>query len=289
MSKIVIGIIIILAAACNRSESYTVDEIVKQPASTSTTTTQETKSTVSAAKTADAVAILARKEVPVLCYHQISNEIGSGSKLAKDVIVPVSVFKAQMKMLADSGYHTILPDQLYSYLTTGAALPDKPVMLTYDDTDDGQFKIAAPEMKKYGFKGVFFIMTCSLNHPKYMTREQVKQLSDEGHSIQSHTFNHNKVPLFRTEEDWVEQVDKAKKQIEDITGKTADYFAYPYGLWNKHAITELKKRGVKAAFILSTSRDTSQPLYTIRRMIAPGYWNGKALNRNMIATFRNNR
>jgi peptidoglycan/xylan/chitin deacetylase (PgdA/CDA1 family) len=288
MSKILIGIISILAIACNRSESHTVNKIAKLPAS-ELTTNQKIDSAASVNKIADAVVILARKEVPVLCYHQISNEIGSGSKLAKDVIVPISVFRAQMKMLADSGYHTILPDQLYNYLTTGAPLPDKPVMLTYDDTDDGQFKIAAPEMKKYGFKGVFFIMTCSLSHPKYMTREQIKQLSDEGNSIQSHTWNHDKVALFKTEADWVEQVDKAKKQIEDLTGKPANYFAYPYGLWNKQAIPELKKRGVKAAFILSTSRDTSEPLYTIRRMIAPGYWNGKALYRNMIATFRNNK
>jgi peptidoglycan/xylan/chitin deacetylase (PgdA/CDA1 family) len=288
MFKILIGMAAITALGCKRTENHEIDKIAKQPAQT-ITTNQKIDSAASVIKIADAADILARKEVPVLCYHQISNEIGSGSKLAKDVIVPVSVFRAQIKMLADSGYHTILPDQLYNYLTTGAALPDKPVMLTYDDTDDGQFKVAAPEMKKYGFKGVFFIMTCSLNHPKYMSREQVKQLSDEGNSVQSHTWNHDKVPLYKTEEDWVEQVDKAKKQIEDITGKPASYFAYPYGLWSKEAIPELKKRGVKAAFILSTSRDRNEPLYTIRRMIAPGYWNGKALYRNMIATFRNNR
>ena len=79
-------------------------------------------------------------------------------------------------MLADSGYHTILPDQLYNYLTTGAPLPSKPIMLTFDDTDLDQFEIARPEMKKYGFKGVFFIMTVSLGRPHYMTKEQVKQL-----------------------------------------------------------------------------------------------------------------
>jgi peptidoglycan/xylan/chitin deacetylase (PgdA/CDA1 family) len=288
MYKILIGLISVLLVACNRTESYKVDKIDKLP-NRAAITTQKINSAASANKIADAATILARKEVPVLCYHQISNEGGSGSKLARDVIVPVNVFKAHMKMLADSGYHTILPDQLYDYLTTGAPLPDKPVMLTYDDTDDDQYTIAAPEMKKYGFKGVFFVMTCSLNHRKYMNQKQVKQLSDEGHSVQSHTWNHEKVPLFKTEEDWIEQVDKAKKQIEDITGKKAEYFAYPYGLWSKKSIPELKKRGVKAAFILSTSRDPNEPLYTIRRMIAPGYWNGKALYRNMIATFRNNR
>ena len=42
-------------------------------------------------------------------------------------------------MLADSGYHTILPDQLYDYLTKGTPLPSKPIMLTFDDTDLDQF------------------------------------------------------------------------------------------------------------------------------------------------------
>jgi peptidoglycan/xylan/chitin deacetylase (PgdA/CDA1 family) len=288
MYKILIGFSIVVITACNSSDNNRIvkSQNVKIAAET---TSLKTDTPAAKNKIADAATILARKEVPVLCYHQISDERGSGSQLSKDVIVPVSVFKAQMKMLSDSGYHTILPDQLYNYLTTGASLPDKPVMITYDDTDDDQFTIAAPEMKKYGFKAVFFIMTVSLNRPKYMTREQVKQLSDEGHVIESHTWDHHKVPEYKTEEDWATQIEKPKKQIEDLTGKTADYFAYPYGLWDKKAIPELKKRGVKAAFILSTHRDAQDPLYTIRRMIAPGYWNAKMLYRNMIATFRNNR
>jgi peptidoglycan/xylan/chitin deacetylase (PgdA/CDA1 family) len=66
-------------------------------------------------------------------------------KNAKDYIVQIAAFKEHIKMLADSGYHTILPDQLYNYLTTGAPLPKKPIMLTFDDTDLDQFTIAAPE------------------------------------------------------------------------------------------------------------------------------------------------
>jgi len=59
-------------------------------------------------------------------------------------------------MLADSGYHAILPDQLYAYLTTGASLPSKPVMITFDDGDLDQYETALPELDKYGFKASFF-------------------------------------------------------------------------------------------------------------------------------------
>ncbi len=234
---------------------------------------------------ADAATIMKRNEVPVLCYHQIRDWTGSDSKSSKDYIVPVELFKAQLKILADSGYHTILPEQLYNYLATGAPLPEKPFMLTYDDTDDDQYNVALEEMKKYGFKGVYFIMTVSLNRSRYMTREQVKQLSYEGNVIASHTWDHHRFTEYKTVQDWETQVEKPKKQIEEITGKSADYFAYPYGLWKSEGIPELKKRGIKAAFILSTSRDPEEPLYTIRRMIASGNWSASGMYNSMIKTF----
>src|SRR5580698_11052467 len=140
-------------------------------------------STISVQAQSNTAAIMARKQVPVVCYHQIRDWKPTDSKTSKDYIIPVAAFKQHMKMLADSGYHTILPDQLYAYLTKGAALPSKPIMLTFDDTDLDQFEIARPEMKKYGFKGVFFIMTVSLGRPHYMSAAQVKQPSDEGNVI----------------------------------------------------------------------------------------------------------
>ena len=58
---------------------------------------------------------MAKKQVPILCYHQIRDWRPKDSKTAKDYIIPVASFKAHIKILADSGYHTILPDQLYKY------------------------------------------------------------------------------------------------------------------------------------------------------------------------------
>ncbi|MCW3105665.1 MAG: polysaccharide deacetylase, partial [Segetibacter sp.] len=142
-----------------------------------------------------------------------------------------------------------------------------------------------PEMKKYGFKGVFFIMTVSINRPKYMTREQIKQLVDEGNVVTSHTWDHHSVKGYKTEQDWVTQIEKPKKTIEELPGKKAIDFAYPFGLWNREAIPELKKRGVRSAYILGTKRDPDDPLYTIRRIIASGYWSAPALHKNMLESF----
>jgi peptidoglycan/xylan/chitin deacetylase (PgdA/CDA1 family) len=241
--------------------------------------------TVNANSIAEAATIIARKQVPVLCYHHIKDWTAKTSARAKDYIVPVEAFREQLKMLADSGYQTILPDQLFNYLATNSPLPAKPVMLTFDDTDLEQYTVALPEMKKSGFKGVFFIMTVSLNRPNYMTREQVKALADDGHEIGSHTWDHRNVKLYG-EEDWTTQIDKPTKQLSAITGKPVKYFAYPFGLWNPQAIPELRKRGFTAAFQLATPRDAQDPLYTIRRIIVPGYWGSKALSKSMLNSFR---
>ncbi len=233
---------------------------------------------------ASASEILARPQVPVLCYHQIRNWTATDGKMGKDYIVPLAEFKSQMKMLADSGYTTILPDQLYNYLAYGARLPQKPIMLTFDDTKLDQYTVAIPEMKKYGFKGVFFIMTVSLGKPNYMSKAQVKELSDAGHIIGSHTYDHQNVKKYQGE-DWNTQIEKPTKTLKEITGKEVKYFAYPFGLWNKEAIPELKKRGFSSAFILAEKRDEQNPLFTIRRIIASGYWNTRTLHNSIVKSF----
>ena len=233
----------------------------------------------------DAATILSRKQIPILCYHQIRDFRPSDSKTARDYIVPPAVFREQMKMLADSGYKTILPDELYEYLVAGKSIPAKSVMLSFDDTDLEQFTVAAPEMKQHGFKGVFFIMTVSLGRPNYMNKEQVKQLAGEGHTIGSHTWDHHNVKKYEGE-DWVTQIEKPSRQLEAITGKPINYFAFPFGLWNEAAIPELKKRGMKAAFQLSAKRDESDPLHTIRRIIVPGSWNGETMMARMKGSFK---
>lgn len=234
---------------------------------------------------ADALTIAARAQVPVLCYHQIREWKAHESRLVKDVVVPPAIFRAQMQILADSGYHTILPDELYAYLTKGAPLPSKPIMLTYDDGDVDQYNIAAPEMKKHGFKGVYFVMTVSLGRSIYMNKAQIKELSDAGHVIASHTWDHHDVRKYKGD-DWTKQIDQSSKQLEEITGKPVTYFAYPFGLWNPEAIPELRKRHIVAAFQLSTKIDAQEPLYTIRRMIVPGDWGPTTMLKAMKQTFK---
>jgi peptidoglycan/xylan/chitin deacetylase (PgdA/CDA1 family) len=292
----------ILGMVSCQSKPSTADKLATD--STKATTEANTNSPVAKLATGpiDKAAVMARKQVPIVCYHQIRDWKATDSKNAKDYIVQVAAFKEHIKMLADSGYHTILPDQLYNYLTTGAALPKKPIMLTFDDTDLDQFTIAAPEMKKYGFKGVFFVMTVSIGRPHYMTADMIKKLSDEGHVICSHTWDHHRVDKYshnsnlvikglngkitnRPVDDWVTQIDKPTKKLEEITGKNIQYFAYPFGIWKKPVLSEIQKRGFKIAFQLADKRDPDYPLMTVRRILDSGYWSTKTFSNSVHNSF----
>lgn len=244
-------------------------------------------SSIPANKIAPAATILARPQVPILCYHQIRDWRGSDSKSAKDYIIPVASFTEQMQMLADSGYHTVLPNQVYAYLTTGAPLPPKPVMLTFDDGDLDQYETAVPILEKHGFKGAFFIMTVAIGRrgkQPYMDKTQLKDLSDRGHAIGAHTWDHHNVKKYQGD-DWKIQIEEPKAKLEGIIGKPVKYFAYPFGLWNKQALPEIQKRGYVAAFTLADGRDEEMPLYTVRRIIAGGQWSAKTFYRNMTQSF----
>ena len=286
--------------SCNAGsgKDSTPSSTVKPTDSSSSSKPQTGATPVATGSKADAATIMGRKQVPILCYHHI-RPIQMASRANKGYEVTVQQFKDQMKVLADSGYHSITPDEYYNYLVYGASLPEKPVMITFDDTSEEHFTIAKPEMEKYGFKGVYFIMTISINRPRYMTTEQIKELSDAGHIIASHTWDHHRVDKYivgdrtiqdgkkqKTFNDWDVQLAGSKKKLEEITGKPVEYFAYPFGIWSKPGIPEIEKRGYKMAYQLSTVRDSLQPLFTARRMIVSPEWSAPGMVKVMKSTFK---
>ena len=65
--------------------------------------------------------------IPVLMYHKI------GDDKDNDAVIREDLFREQMKFLKDNGYNPLTMDQLYDYVVNGAAVPEKPVVLTFDD------------------------------------------------------------------------------------------------------------------------------------------------------------
>lgn len=233
---------------------------------------------VSVEKTQNSAAeIYTKKQVPVLCYHRIENGRND------EYTVTPATFDAHMKVLADSGYHTINPDQYYDYLVYNKELPTKPVMITFDDSRVEHATIAAPVMEKYGFRGVFFIMTITYNKKNYMSTDQIAGLAKAGHAIGLHSWDHTRATKYDNDSILKENIIEPRKKLEEIIGQPVDYFAYPYGLTNEMA-TKKMNDFFKISFILSTKQDSIYPLQTVRRMIAPE-WKPQSLLHAMNKTF----
>ena len=226
----------------------------KRSVATDKPTAQQTENT--------AAQIYAKPEVPVLCYHRIADGIKS------DYAVTPATFSAHMKIMADSGYHSISPKQLYDYLVYNKDLPAKPFLITFDDSRAEHSAIAAPIMEKYGFKGVFFIMTITYNKKNYMTTDEIAQLAKKGHTVGLHSWDHTMVIKYKEVADWQKQVIAPKAKLEKIVGKPVEYWAYPNGVYDHKGAMELSKY-FKLSFSLSTKRDSIVPLQTVRRIIVP--------------------
>lgn len=205
------------------------------------------------------------KQVPVLCYHTIRvNSQNDSPKQKAYSISPVN-FASQMKALSDNGYTTITPDQLKNFVNTHRSLPKNPIIITFDDGTKGQYDIGAKILDKYNFKGVFFIMTVAIGKKNYMNQNEIKTLSDKGHIIGCHSWDHHKVTDYK-KQDWLVQMVKSKQQLEKITQKPVTCFAYPYGAWNRPAADSLRKYGFTTAFTFYGRQDPAFALFSIERI-----------------------
>ena len=209
---------------------------------------------------------LTTKPIPVLCYHAIQNTEKDDSANKKTYSVSPVNFASQIKALADNGYTSITPNELKDFYTNHITLPEKPVLITFDDGLKEQYSIGARVLEKYNFKGVFFIMTVTIDKQNYMSQSEIKALSDKGHIIGCHTWDHHRITDYK-KDDWTIQLSKPKQQLEKITQKPVTSFAYPYGVWNHAAVDSVKKRGYATAYIVYGKSDASVPLYTIKRII----------------------
>jgi peptidoglycan/xylan/chitin deacetylase (PgdA/CDA1 family) len=122
--------------------------------------------------------------IPVLSYHEIKEKTD-----AVEIVSP-SNFLEQMKYLANSNYNTITYDDYYNFVRGKANLPEKPIIIVFDDGYNSVWENAYPIMKNYGFKGVFGIITNRVGNSGYVGWVQLNTLKSEGWQIASHSENH---------------------------------------------------------------------------------------------------
>lgn len=178
----------------------------------------------------------------------------------------VDQFKEQMEYLHNQGYNTITLAQLYDYLENGTELPNKPIVITFDDGYVDNYKNVLPILKEYNVKATLFMISDAANTPGFVSTEQMHQMEAGGFDIQGHT-NHHKILTKIDPTELPDALLGGKTSLEGILGEPIEYLAYPGGFNDMLVQYVTKQSGYKMAFTVQPG--TVQPgdnLYALNRL-----------------------
>ncbi len=164
-------------------------------------------------------------DVPILLYHHIA-KAGADQRY----YVSPANFEAQMQWLVDHGYQAITESELSEVIVNGGTLPEKPVIITFDDGNADFFAGAFPVMSRLHLIGVAFLVTGRIDKPGSVSSEQVEDLINASWEIGSHTVNH--ADLLMKSSDLDEEIFGSKVWLEAKYGIEVISFAYPFGSMN---------------------------------------------------------
>ena len=199
-------------------------------------------------------------KVLVLNYHMVNPMVIS-------LAIDPTDFDWQMKYLVDHGYHTISPDELYAFLEGKGTLPDRPVLITFDDGYVDNYTNAYPILKKYNLKATIFIVTGFVSERKgYLTWDQLREMEQHGITAQSHTVTHAPLPEL-SDERIREELVVSKQQAEAELGHPIEFIAYPTGAHDLHIVGIAKEAGYKGGFTVKYGNvDRSSNVYAMERV-----------------------
>jgi peptidoglycan/xylan/chitin deacetylase (PgdA/CDA1 family) len=181
--------------------------------------------------------------VPILMYHYISSSPWKDDKIRIGLSTPPFIFERQLKQLSDDGYTTITLNEMFDAFAGRISLPEKPVILTFDDGYADFYQNAFPLLKKYSMKGTVFVITSFVDKLGYLTWPQINEMDGSGIiQIGSHTIHHLALTLVKPEI-LKQEVEESKLILENHLGHPVMWFAYPYGIYNKKVVDAVQKAG----------------------------------------------
>ena len=216
--------------------------------------------------------------MPVLCYHQLRDWTSSDGEYARNLLIcPPATFRAQLDALADDGWTTISADDYYAHLTQNTPLPDKSILLSFDDSQGTQKTEALPQLLARNMIATFFAMTVPLGKKDWLSADDLKEMDANGMTIAAHTWDHNRVDRY-SGDDWRIQLEEPRETLEAIIGKPVQHFAYPYGTWNEAALPQVLSAGYTSAYQLADRTPSADmPLLTLERSLVNSTWTGPQL------------
>ena len=175
--------------------------------------------------------------VAILEYHTVTDTPDIDSERYN---VRPDDFKAQLDYLAAKGYNTITTSEFINAKQNDLKLPDKTIILTFDDGYEDNYLYMLPILEAHNMKAVVYIIANELGKPGYLTVEQVRDMQNRGIEIGCHTANHR--PLIGLNKDELShEIRDSKLYLEYLGINNVFSFSYPNGLYNDEIISEIKR------------------------------------------------
>ncbi len=210
------------------------------------------------------------EELPVVMYHQITKNPARAGQYC----VMLGEIESDLKYIKEKGYNTVDVEQLIAYVYDGEPLPDKPIMLTFDDGYETVYSYLLPLLEKYDMCAVASVVgsytdmfTQLDDHTlsySYMNWDEVRELAaGDRIEIQSHSYDLHKLNnagrngAKKVSGESVHEysaflnLDLGRMQtlMEEKTGYKPCAFTYPYGCYSKESKDILKSMGFRAALV----------------------------------------
>jgi peptidoglycan/xylan/chitin deacetylase (PgdA/CDA1 family) len=122
--------------------------------------------------------------------------------------------------------------------------------LTFDDGFLDHYTNVFPLLQDYGITGTFFVCTGLVGRPGGLTRSMIREISDHGMTVGSHSVSHLRLPQYKREQVQQEMI-ASRGYLQDLTGRACDEIAYPYGAYNEMVSQEAAAAGYKLGFASS--------------------------------------
>lgn len=230
--------------------------------------------------------------VPVLMYHEITDVSTTLSPLA----VAPEVFADQVAYLQDAGFTAITAGALSAILAGGAGeLPERPVVLTFDDGYGDFYSHALPLLKQYGHTATLFQTTgwVSLEGvaKRMMTWRELAEAAQAGIEIGAHTIKHPQLDRLPDGE-LHEELYVSKSLLEDRLEMAVPGLAYPFGYSNEKVRQVARELGYTHAYAVGNAMTTSEsdnfalPRLTVRRATTMEQFTAMVNGRDTLALRR---
>ncbi|MDU1229349.1 MAG: polysaccharide deacetylase family protein [Clostridium sp.] len=198
--------------------------------------------------------------IPVLYYHSVDENA------ANEVTITPEKLKEQLDYINDNNYVTITMTELYDHIENNKPIPEKSILITFDDGYMNNYTEAFPMLKELNMTATIFCVGNSLDGSYYLSEEAIKEMSDYGIDIESHTVNHVHLDTMSYDEQLLE-LKNSKNILEKITGKEVLSLAYPFGDYNDNTIKAAKDAGYKMGFTTKLGlSDRTDDIYKLDRI-----------------------